>query len=71
MTSIPEFLARLSGGDTPQNAVDDARCLLPPIGCGQPLTDGDLPDQETAREWQITGLCGGCQDRIHTAGGGR
>ncbi|MBQ1164305.1 hypothetical protein KBZ21_40640, partial [Streptomyces sp. A73] len=42
-------LARLSGGDTPQAAVDDARCLLPPIGCGQPLTANDLTDQETAR----------------------
>ncbi|MFE9337704.1 hypothetical protein [Streptomyces sp. NPDC007063] len=68
MKSIPEFLARLSGGDTPQAAVDDARCLLPPIGCGRPLTDGGLPDQATAREWHISGLCAGCQDRIHTGG---
>lgn len=68
MTTIPEFLARLSGGDTPQAAVAGARCLLPPIGCGQPLTDGDLPDQETAREWQITGLCADCQAKVDAAG---
>ncbi|MBQ1163639.1 hypothetical protein KBZ21_37205 [Streptomyces sp. A73] len=63
MTTIPEFLARLAGGDTPQAAVDDARCLLPPIGCGQPLTATDLTDQETAREWHLSGLCPPCFSR--------
>ncbi|MFF9559237.1 hypothetical protein ACF1DY_25900 [Streptomyces albus] len=56
------FLAALSGGDTPQDAVDDARCLLPPIGCGRSLTDGDLTDQTAAREWHISGLCPACFD---------
>ncbi|MBQ1164251.1 hypothetical protein KBZ21_40345, partial [Streptomyces sp. A73] len=41
----------------------DARCLLPPIGCGQPLTANDLTDQETAREWHISGLCPPCFSR--------
>ncbi|MGY1439467.1 hypothetical protein [Streptomyces reniochalinae] len=67
MTTIPALLAHLSGGDTPQAAVDGARCLLPPIGCGRSLTDGDLPTEVAAREWRISGLCPQCYDRAAPA----
>jgi len=61
--TIPELLAHLSGGDTPQAAVAGARCLLAPIGCGRSLTVDDLTDQTAAREWHISGLCPGCFSR--------
>lgn len=71
--SIPAFLASLSGGDLPADAVREERCLRPPIGCGQPLIPADgmvrvfWDADEAARyqaEWQITGLCPDCQDRL-------
>ncbi|MFE9736191.1 hypothetical protein ACFYO9_37695 [Streptomyces sp. NPDC005863] len=67
-TSIPAFLSALSGGDLPATAVAEERCLKPPIGCGEPLTDdGDDRSAEAARyqaEWRITGLCPNCQDSL-------
>lgn len=71
--SIPTFLAHLSGGDLPADAVREERCLREPIGCGRPLVAEDgtarvfWDEAEAARyqaEWQITGLCPDCQDRI-------
>ena len=71
--SIPDFLAALSGGDLPADAVREERCLKPPIGCGLPLISADgtarvfWDDIEAARyqaEWQISGLCPNCQDRL-------
>lgn len=72
--SIPDFLATLSGGDLPADAVREERCLREPIGCGQPLVSDTgvarvfWDEDEAARyqaEWQITGLCPDCQDRIN------
>jgi hypothetical protein len=71
--NIPAFLATLSGGDLPADAVREERCLREPIGCGQPLVAEDgtarvfWDEAEAAAyraEWQITGLCPDCQDRI-------
>ncbi|MGA5372344.1 hypothetical protein ACPCSD_14850 [Streptomyces griseoincarnatus] len=71
--SIADFLAALSGGDLPADAVREERCLREPIGCGQPLIAADgttrvfWDEAEAARyqtEWRITGLCPGCQDRL-------
>lgn len=71
--SIPVFLAALSGGDLPADAVREERCIKPPIGCGKPLvaTDGSArvfwDEAEAARyqtEWRITGLCPDCQDAL-------
>ncbi|MGW6531383.1 hypothetical protein [Streptomyces venezuelae] len=66
--TIQGFLAALSGGDLPATAVVEERCLMPPFGCGEPLLDESGPrDAEAARyqaEYQITGLCPNCQDRI-------
>lgn len=68
-----EFLAALSGGDLPADAVAEERCLKPPIGCGEPLIDEDGSTRvfwdadEAARykaEWEITGLCPNCQDSL-------
>ncbi|MEV0015388.1 hypothetical protein [Streptomyces tendae] len=70
---IPGFLAHLSGGDLPADAVREERCIRQPIGCGQPLITADgttrvfWNETEAAayqREWQITGLCPDCQDRL-------
>ncbi|WP_200309097.1 hypothetical protein [Streptomyces adelaidensis] len=70
--SFPAFLAALSGGDLPADAVREERCLREPIGCGQALTAAGTgrmflsPDETAAYqdEWRITGLCPDCQDRI-------
>jgi hypothetical protein len=72
-TPMTQFLAALSGGDLPADAVREERCLQEPIGCGKPLIsengearvfwDEDEAAQYEA-EWQITGLCPDCQDRL-------
>jgi hypothetical protein len=71
--SIPDFLAALSGGDLPADAVREERCIKAPIGCGKPLVDEDgtarvfWDESEQSRyeaEWQITGLCPDCQDAM-------
>jgi hypothetical protein len=70
---IPAFLAALSGGDLPADAVREGRCLKAPIGCGQPLisVDGtarvfwdEAEAQRYEAEWRITGLCPNCQDSL-------
>lgn len=71
--TIPDFLAALSGGDLPAVAVREERCIREPVGCGNPLIAADGTTRvfwdadEAARyqtEWQITGLCPDCQDRL-------
>lgn len=71
--SIPAFLAAMSGGDLPADAVREERCIKAPIGCGKPLISEDgtarvfWSEAEAARyqaEWQITGLCPDCQDAL-------
>lgn len=72
-TTITGFLASLSGGDLPTDAVREERCLREPIGCGKPVIsengetrvfwdEGEAAQYEA--EWQITGLCPDCQDRL-------
>lgn len=72
-TAIDSFLAAISGGDLPADAVREERCIKAPIGCGKPLISEDgsarvfWDEEEAARyqaEWHITGLCPDCQDRI-------
>jgi len=74
--NIPTFLAALSGGDLPADAVREERCLKAPIGCGEPLVGEDgsarvFRDATVAAQYkaesEITGLCADCQDSI--AGG--
>lgn len=71
--TIPAFLARLSGGDLPADAVREERCLKPPIGCGKPLISPESVARLFRRssqaahydaEWRITGLCPDCQDAL-------
>ncbi|WP_306317314.1 MULTISPECIES: hypothetical protein [unclassified Streptomyces] len=73
MNSIPAFLAAISGGDLPADAVREERCLKSPIGCGQPLVSAQgetrvfLDASQAAAyqlEWRITGLCPDCQDAL-------
>lgn len=37
-------------------------CLPGPIGCGGPITE--FADEVARREFEISGLCQACQDRI-------
>lgn len=75
--SKAKFLAWMSGGDLPADAVREERCLRQPIGCGEPLISADgsarvfWDDEEAARykaEWEITGLCPDCQDSLAEGG---
>jgi|TARA_R110000751_G_scaffold71396_5_gene144486 hypothetical protein len=50
-------------GDNRVEAVEANRCIKPPIGCG--LAGGDFKDAISLREYTISGLCQGCQDRIY------
>jgi hypothetical protein len=45
----------------------EGRCALPPTGCGQPLgkpLSVAFRDQASRNEYDITGLCQGCQDEV-------
>ena len=59
-------LRNLTGGDHPEDAVAEKRCLRPPIGCGEPIVG--FRDRDSYREWRITGLCQTCQDTIDETG---
>jgi len=38
------------------------RCIIPPLGCGQPITP--FRDNASAREYNVSALCQRCQDGI-------
>lgn len=40
------------------------RCVMPPIGCGQPITT--FKDSLSQREYAISALCQTCQDKVFT-----
>jgi len=77
--SANAFMAALSGGDLPADAVRENRCLKPPIGCGSPLiNDGvarvfwsEAEARQYEAEWHITGLCPDCQDALADEEGDR
>lgn len=53
------FLEEFSGRTS---AIHDDKCVNPPIGCGGPATE--FRDDVSAREYQISGMCQICQDRV-------
>lgn len=63
---IDNFMSRLSGGDTPSDAVSEGRCIKEPLGCGRPAAEAGRPFRTALeqREWEITGFCPECQERI-------
>lgn len=61
---IKDALRNLTGGDLPETAVAEGRCLQPPIGCGRFLGAHEFRDQVSAREYRISGLCQRCQDEV-------
>jgi hypothetical protein len=62
--SISQVLRAITGGDTPEDAVEEKRCLKPPLGCGSSVHWGDFPEGSTAAEWKISGLCSSCQIKL-------
>lgn len=44
-------------------AWESRRCVVPPIGCGKPLTE--FKDSLSERDYEITRLCQACQDRLY------
>lgn len=62
----------MASGDTVAEAVAESRCIKPELGCGKPIevdrkTQKYWPSDAYRREWQITGLCAPCQDRVDAA----
>ena len=47
-------------------AIATNRCIPGPIGCGQPV--GEFRDALSAKEYRISGLCQGCQDKFFGTG---
>ncbi|MEU9705091.1 hypothetical protein [Streptomyces sp. NPDC047981] len=67
--TLEEFVAVVTG-DSVQDVVRESRCVALPFGCGENLMevvytseDGD-PEEDALYWliWQMTGLCGDCQD---------
>lgn len=72
VVSKSKVQAIFSGGDSVAAAVAESRCINPPMGCGKPIqvdrqTKEYWPSDAYRREWQITGLCAPCQDRVDAA----
>ncbi|MCM1946391.1 hypothetical protein NC315_13530 [Streptomyces sp. G2] len=71
--SLGEFVAALTG-DSVEAAVSEGRCLVAPMGCGEPVMDEDgnleYDSDDPADgvwysvDWQMTGLCPSCQDEL-------
>jgi hypothetical protein len=44
-------------------AISTGHCVSPPMGCGRKV--GGFTDAISAKEYAITGMCQGCQDRLY------
>lgn len=44
-------------------AIATGMCVSPPLGCGQRVSG--FNDETSAREYKITGMCQGCQDKFY------
>jgi hypothetical protein len=60
---IDKFLTKLANGDSREEAANEMRCVLPPIGCGKPIRG--FRDDLSAKEYRISGLCQQCQDAFY------
>lgn len=40
-------------------------CVEPPIGCGSPLHAIPFTDEDSVREYRLTGMCQECQDKFY------
>lgn len=58
---IDEWLTDISG-DSRIKAIEEDRCINPPIGCGKPAKE--FRNEISSREYTISGLCQDCQDRF-------
>lgn len=43
-------------------AITNDLCVTPPYGCGKAI--GEFRDELSVKEYQISGLCQECQDRV-------
>jgi len=60
--AIEGFLEGMAGRTT---AIRGNRCVRSPFGCGGPANE--FRDSLSVREYQISGLCQACQDRVFGA----
>jgi hypothetical protein len=57
--AMETLLEMMAGRST---AIENARCIPAPIGCGEPVSE--FRDTISAKEYTISGLCQACQDKI-------
>jgi hypothetical protein len=59
---MEDTLTRLFGFDR-RHSISRNYCVPRPIGCGNLITK-EFPDELSKREYQISGLCPDCQEKI-------
>jgi hypothetical protein len=57
--AVEDLLERVAGRTS---AIEEDRCVNPPIGCGGPAVE--FRDELSRKEYGISGLCGPCQDTV-------
>lgn len=60
---LQDFLDKLFQ-DTPEKAIAEQRCVKEPVGCGKAVKKEDFHDEISRKEYEISGLCQTCQDKI-------
>src|SRR3990167_7232007 len=60
-SEVNDFINKLSG-DNREEQINQERCVKPPTGCGKAVLG--FRDRISQKEYTISGLCQGCQDRI-------
>jgi hypothetical protein len=61
---INDFLNSLSGANR-EETISSNKCIPPPIGCGRIITpDTEFRNETSRKEYQISGLCQQCQDKV-------
>lgn len=62
LREVQKKVDKIFSTDRP-SAFANERCLLAPMGCGQPILG--FKDRASAKEYAMTGLCQDCQDSFY------
>lgn len=60
--ALEQQLIRIFGHDR-RKAIESDHCVPTPVGCGKPITD--FRDEQSRKEYTISGLCQACQDAFY------
>ena len=58
---VEEFLTATFGFDR-REYIERNQCIPPPYGCSNPVED--FRDEQSRREYSISGMCQKCQDKV-------